>query len=81
MSESETRLFGHLIDSQRRRGRVLRIMDATRRDLPPTSDVCVKQLMTASWFVLNSVRNKSPVVYWSVYEINLRLYTGNSANI
>ena len=25
--------------------------------------------------------NRSPVVYWSVYEINLRLFTGNSANI
>ena len=29
----------------------------------------------------NSLRNQSPVVYWSVYEINLRLFTGNSANI
>ena len=38
---------------------------------------CVKQLVRPN----NSLRNKSPVVYWSVYEINLRLFTGDSANI
>ena len=38
---------------------------------------CVKQLVRPN----NSLQNKSPVVYWSVYEINLRLFTGNSANI
>ena len=69
MSESETRLFRHLIDSQRRCD--------TPAELQPTSDICVKQLLIASWFVLNSLRNKSSVVYWSVYEINLRLFTGN----
>ena len=53
----------------------------TPAELQPTSDICVKQLLIASWFVLNSLWNKSPVVYWSVYEINLRLFTGNSANI
>ena len=45
----------------------------TSAELPHTS---VKQLVRPN----NSLRNKSLVVYWSVYEINLRLF-GNNANI